>query len=471
MTSLKKMSVMLLAITMLFVLVLSACSKGEGSKETTKEPSGKETATQPAKDDQTPKDDQTQPKDDNKAEAGKEEEVTLRILTWNDSPEQQKLYDLFMQQNPNIKVKVEFASPGPETMQKATALAAAGTPADLAWTNVLTDLYKDGMLEDLTPYFESDPVLKNASIPKEALESMQIKGKQYGVPRAINPLFVFVNKDLLSKYGMEMPGNDWTWQQFREMAKKATDPKVGEYGIGTSWFNIAFPLMALSKDNGHTPNVYFFNEDFTEMMLNDPGVRSDIEWYKELVTKDRSLPSTKEEKEKQVDGLWTNGKVLFDVMGVWEGKTRKEAAKFDWGVLPLPAGTADQVGINEVAPMAMFSGSKHKEEALKLLAFHFSKEAQLYMLSQGDFPLTEDEDVWKALEESDIWKGKNAIASKKSCCTDPGATIPGWGEVSTWFLTEFVPKIRNEEDLSGSLQTAGETYNKKMKQLREELGL
>ena len=56
---------------------------------------------------------------------------------------------------------------------------------------------------------------------------MTYKEKKLAVPFVDVPMWILVNKDLLAKHGVEMPSNDWTYDDFRDVAKKITDPEAG----------------------------------------------------------------------------------------------------------------------------------------------------------------------------------------------------------------------------------------------------
>jgi multiple sugar transport system substrate-binding protein len=49
-------------------------------------------------------------------------------------------------------------------------------------------------------------------------------GKVIGFPALIDNLSVIYNKKLFAAAGVPAPSPNWTWDQFRAVAKKLTDP-------------------------------------------------------------------------------------------------------------------------------------------------------------------------------------------------------------------------------------------------------
>ncbi|MFK7692106.1 ABC transporter substrate-binding protein [Paenibacillus sp. HJGM_3] len=437
-------------------MMLAACSGGGGNTGSTTSPSSSATPTPiPAK---------------------KEEPVTLRIVHQN-SPDQDAHYKRFMEKYPNITVIVEKATGGQDAnyMEKIAALNAAGTPADLTWVVDITAYMKDGLVEDLTPLMANNETMKKVKFPEGLLDMFKIKGKQYALPRSVNPIFIYVNKDMLAKYGMEMPKNDWTWTQFREMAKKATDPKAGDWGIGDNAFTGIYGASALAMANGHADNLFYLNKDMTQSVLNTPDALADFRWWQELQSKDHSLPNYEESKatgfNRAMDGTFITGKVLFNVGGSWVGKTTKDNAKFNWDILPFPKGTVKQVGVNSTGQVAILSGSKNKEAAMKLLAFQFEKEEELANIKDSFFPVTVDPDLNKAIAETDVWKGKNVTASTLPCCTRPGPNIPAWNDYYAAWNGYINDALFNGKDINTTVIPNIEAWNKKTLDLRKQLGL
>ncbi|MGG1515511.1 sugar ABC transporter substrate-binding protein [Paenibacillus oryzisoli] len=449
----KTFPVSVISALMISSILLSACSSSNEPTSSTAQPNVSES-----------------PKETAKAA----EPVTLRYIRGSALSDNEKTYlELFHKQNPNITIQVEQAGGGiGDIMEKAAALQAAGTPGDITWVQNVLPWGKDDLLLDLTPYMKSDPVLSKAKIPADSLKALQFKGKQVAVPRAENPIIIFVNKDLLAKHGVDMPKNDWTWEDYREVAKKVTDPKAGEYGIAYGPFNSIITAGVLPVANGTSPNLYFMDKDWKQSLMGTPAGRSDIEWITDLQRVDHSIGTWDELTKAGADDGWLKGKTAFEIHGVWEGKNRRDKAKFNWDVLPLPKGKEKQIGYNVGTGIGVLAASKHPAEAVKFLSFMHTVEAQKLMMQNGDFPLTEDQELKQALLETPIWKGTNILASiGVEMRAEPVGSIVGSEEYVQWWSDDVQKAFKEGADQNKSLFNQAQHFNEVTLKLRKDLGL
>ena len=159
-----------------------------------------------------------------------EDAKTLSIWTYFSGNEQkifQKLVDDFAAQN-NITVKAEFLPFGTYKQQLSVAIAGGSLPdiimidnpdhAAFAAMNVFEDISdKIKSWENASAYFEGP------------LNSVQYKGKYYGIPLTSNCLALFYNADMLKAANITPPS---TWEELRAAAKKLTNQNT--FGIGVA---------------------------------------------------------------------------------------------------------------------------------------------------------------------------------------------------------------------------------------------
>lgn len=409
----------LLSVVFIMALVLSACggnnNNNTSSPSSTASPSTDSSASPSASPSAEPSETEHEP-------------VTLKFISWKTA--YQPLYDLFHQKYPWITIE-QIPVNGQNIMEMVASLEAAGTPADVAEFDNVLDFQQNDLLEELTPYIDKDPTMQNTTFPEGFFDTMSINGKKYAVPMVDVPMWILVNKDLLAKNGLEMPPNDWTYDDLRDYAKKMTNPDAGEYGM-TSMAEWSFRLTATKAiADGKAANQNFMNEDLTQSVMADPGIIDDIKWMQEFVTKDGSLlgdaaANAAGGKQKE----FINGLTGFAIGGDWVLPSLKDA-NFDWDVLPFPKGTVSQPGYTIYGPLSLLKGSPHKEEAFLWLSFQFTKEAQKWKIDQGANASIVDSEIDAYYSQSPMWQGKNFEAvqlAKQNAKIQPGATIPGWGE-------------------------------------------
>lgn len=167
------------------------------------------------------------------ASSGKGEVVVSEALTWDDAEGAQwskKVFEKFMALNPNIKIELQCMPQGYND-RLITSLA-AGTPPDLFMVWDYPRYAKLGRLEPLDNY----------DIDFSRIDTMlntwnSYNGTIYGVAKDWTPELIWYNKKVFDKYGVPYPQNNdsWTWEKFRETAKKLTHPKDHVWGFLVSF--------------------------------------------------------------------------------------------------------------------------------------------------------------------------------------------------------------------------------------------
>ncbi|MGO4181472.1 ABC transporter substrate-binding protein [Paenibacillus sp. TAF43_2] len=395
--------------------------------------------------------------------------VTLKLLTWGGET-YKELYDKFNAKYPWITIEpVQIVGGDDEIMNQIIALEAAGTPADLTW--VVGDLLRyeqSGLLENLKPYMDEDASFQGKVLPDGYFDTMAFNGRRLAVPFVDVPMWIIVNKDLLAKHGIDMPSNDWSFDDLRDIAKRVTDPAAGEYGLTTNSDFVMRLLPMKAAADGHAPNLAYLNDRLTQSLLSTPDVMADVRWLTEFVTKDGSMLSWAESKAQgDVVKQFINGKTAFDIAGDWLLPTLHKEADFNWDILPFPRGQVNQYSFHIYGPLAMLSGSKHKEEAYKWISFQFEMEAQKWKIEKGANASVIDPELTAYIDEVPLWQGKNIEAvkmTKDNSLVLPGATIPGFSEYN--WINVINDIVFQGADINRIIPET-EAWNKKTLELRE----
>ena len=101
---------------------------------------------------------------------------------------------------------------------------------------------------------------------------MTYKNKKLAVPMVDVPMWVLVNKDLLAKHGVDMPSNDWTYDEFRDIAKQIDRTRTPE-----NWRHdptrVQMRLLSTKAiADGLRLTWQYMNEDLTQSVMSTPGV-------------------------------------------------------------------------------------------------------------------------------------------------------------------------------------------------------
>jgi len=395
------------------------------------------------------------------------EPVTLTVLTWFVGPNQ-ALFDKFHEKYPWITIEANTK------IDKAVVNnVIAGEKADLVFLDAgLSQWLSGDLLEDLMPYVKKDPRIQGTAMAKGFIEAFQTGGKQWVVPYSDIPMWIVVNKEMLHKYGMEMPGNDWTYDDFLEMAKTATDPAANDWGI-SGMIDEFTSILAMA--NGSAANYRYMNEDNSMSLANTPAVLEDLKWSQELTTKWHVRPSNLEREKLGMQGdpveVFLQGNSLFTLGADWYLETLKNAT-FEWDVLPMPVGKARQATVHQAGAIGIPKASKHKEEAFLYISFLFDIEAQKTMIENGSGAWVQDQTLYDYYAEVPVWKGKNVDAIRKNgemCCYSQDPSVADLVTLVDTVNGPIASMITKGGDFSSRIP-AVEAYNLKAAETRKALG-
>ncbi|PLT28800.1 ABC transporter substrate-binding protein [Peribacillus deserti] len=301
------------------------------------------------------------------AGGGGSKDVTLRILVWNNNPEGTKLegeiFKAFEKENPGIKVKQVYA-PYDKFNDKFLTMSAGGDQPDLVWIQpaAFGQFVGKNVLMDLS----DKKIDKDAYMPN-VLELGQVKGKQYALIRDASTFQLGYNKDMFDAAGVPYPKDDWTWDDFLAAAKKLTKQKNGktvQFGMENFYTN------ELLVENGGG----FVSQDGNSVIVDSPESIEAIQFGSDLINKHHVQPTSAQ--SQGLSNMFLAGQAAMKMMGPWDWADTAKNAKFKWDVVPLPAGKAGNVSAAAYLPIGIGKGTKHPEEAFKLLTFLSSGKGQ-----------------------------------------------------------------------------------------------
>lgn len=188
---------------------------------------------------------------------------TVRFSGFRSSDAEEELLEAtlaaFNETYPNIEVDYE---PIPEGyVDQMTAQFSAGEPPDLFYVQAeFADAWiEDGLLEPLDPYFAGNPEFDTEPFFDPLLEAFQFEGQTYGLPKDASPLALFVNPDMLSEAGVDVPT---TWEELQTAAEALTTDEVYGLCLGAELPRVgAFIYQAGGG---------IYNEDGTELTIAAP---------------------------------------------------------------------------------------------------------------------------------------------------------------------------------------------------------
>ena len=289
---------------------------------------------------------------------------------------------MFEQSHPGVKVEYVSGIPAGAYSEWLTEQILKGTEPDLYF--VLPEdfdlLVSSGALAQLDERIAADPEFDTALYYEACLHSGQFKGNQYALPHESVPTIMFVNKTLLETNGIEMPDNDWTWDDFYNICAQITDVDSRQYGTyGYSWL-----------DAMHSNGASLFSEDGRSCYLAEENVLQAVQFAKQL----GDLNGGYNVSARDFD----EGRVAFQPLLYSEYRAYqpypwrvKKYSAFQWDCVSMPAGPSGS-NISELHTMMLGISSRTRHgdlawEFCKLLSINEDVQRKLYTYSHGISPL------------------------------------------------------------------------------------
>jgi len=312
--------------------------------------------------------------------------VTVRYARWGLPDEikaERELLKEFELAHPTIHVVVEYAS-WAEYWNKLQAQMAAGTAPDvmLMGGTYVHDYASRDLLENLTPYVDTDESLDLDAFFAPAVEVFSFNDGLWGLARDCNTLGIYYNKTIFDKYDVEYPQVGWTWDDFLDKAKALTVDDDGDGRKESYGFLAAFESMEVNwgpwvwQNGGRV-----LDDERSGALLNQPEAVEALKFYTNLVLKENISPSTAQASTFG-SNMFLTGKLAMSQEGSWMIRSFSSAETFEWAIAPLPTGKKKIAPVNGLGN-SVYSGSKHKDEAWELVRFLSSERYQRLLAKSG----------------------------------------------------------------------------------------
>jgi len=283
----------------------------------------------------------------------------------------------FNEEYPNISVNLDV-TPWEGYWTKVQTQATSDTLPDLFWLNGPNfQLYaSNGKVEPITSVVDGG-YIDPANYPESLVDLYNLDGTQYGVPKDFDTIGLWYNKAIFAEAGVEVPTDDWTWDDLTTAAQSISDALAdsGIYGVAagmdgqTTYYNTIF------QAGGEV-----IAGDGTESGYDSDASREGLTFWSDLIESGAS-PSMEQLTDTPADQWFTSGKLAMYYGGSWaRAAIGSSDVKDDVDVAPLPAGKEKATVIHGVANVVA-ANSKNKQAAQALQAYLASKEAQE---QQGD---------------------------------------------------------------------------------------
>ncbi|GAA4901097.1 hypothetical protein GCM10025789_19690 [Tessaracoccus lubricantis] len=255
------------------------------------------------------------------------------------------------------------------------------------------------------------------------MQGLTVDGTVRAIPYDAEPMLLFYNKELFEAAGLELPGANYSRDQFLSDAKALTTD--GKYGFAVS-SDIGYPPLALSFANGVVPT------EGAELNLTNPALVEDIQWTFDLVNKEQVAaapnPGDTDEVGRQA---FMAGNVAMFIDGPWFYSTYQDGSDFEVGIAAPPSNDGTPGGMIQGSGFGIADSCPDKAAAFANIVKMTTPEVVAYVgQHRGTVPSIDSAiDGWaEGKPEADVEVVKALLDSGQ-----PLVTTPTWNQVVTQF--------------------------------------
>lgn len=379
MTEIKKVTSILLALTM--VLTLVAC----GSKKNPDAPAENiETA------------EAQQPVNEN---AGTEKVVTdmapLVISGFVGDPNkyQQKMIDLFKEKYPDVSIDTVIADTNTREQVLKTAISADDPPSiGFYWGTRVNTFFNNGMALDLRDYFTKEELaVFDSSMLNPCIGP---NGEVFAVPLSTVYFTVFFNKDMMQKYGFDVPE---TWNDMTDIFAKLKEDGIFGFSMNSASMQdclYGITYAELESRVGAGTSFGVANGDVSVAPGSPAGeiIKECIELVQGWYDAGYWYPGDGGINTTQDDGNagFAQGRTIFNFNFSGAFATLDELCDFEIGTFMKPTSKQGMLSYENIEPDVYFIPSNATPEqinsAVEFLKIGFTQEAQQAIIDSNNIP-------------------------------------------------------------------------------------
>ncbi|WP_121610911.1 ABC transporter substrate-binding protein [Mesobacillus foraminis] len=312
--------------------------------------------------------------------ADKDEKITLRMAWWGSQPRHDytlEIIEMYEEKNPNVNIEAEYAS-WDDYWKKMAPQAAANELPDIIQMDLsyFSQYAENKQLADLTPYV--DKQINTKDINENVIDGGKLGDKLYGINAGVNVLGFNYDPETLKKAGVDSLSEDWTWDDYRDLAKKAADAGIFvDTGMKADVF-FNYYLRTLGKS--------LYSKDGTSLGYEDDKLFEDFFSMTSGLVKDKAVPTP--DYLAQLKGIEDDPVVTQKAIGIWQWSNQfvgiQQVAKRPMEIHGMPGPDSDK-GLYLKPSMfwSVSNNSKHKEEAAKFVDFLIN-DIEANKLTLGD---------------------------------------------------------------------------------------
>lgn len=337
------------------------------------------------------------------------EEITLRVMRANNSPEREEMWlgmlDEFMAAHPNISIEEEVV-PWSEITAKVSAVVAGGDPPDIFFIDgpFVKSYAFQGIIRPIGEYMTQEYIDDYVTA---TLVEHSYQGEIYAPPENQSSLALFYNADMTEAAGIEPPtelADAWTFDEALDAWKKLQQDPSGEgnvevWGLAPSIFGAGGPgyyykdgifIRSMGDPDADPDSTAYktfaaISEDglSVEGYIDTPEARAGMEWFQALSMEHQITPKV------GIPGAFLDGRAAMDIADDWMigdvGWAHPEG-DFNYGASPIPY-FKTPVTMTGSSTFAVSSQTEYPAEVAALMIWtHTTENSYKLWQTQGTMP-------------------------------------------------------------------------------------
>ncbi|MFL6099067.1 MAG: ABC transporter substrate-binding protein [Actinomycetales bacterium] len=333
-------------------------------------------------------------------------------------------------EHPTMKVDLQFNGGNDFALQKTVAGFTAGNYPDVAYQfgSSAAQLARQPKLVDLTSVVKSPAVNFADFFPSEQ-QAGTVDGKVVGLPALVDDLALVYNKKLFQQAGVPLPTDQWSWQDFRDAARRLTDPSTHTYGwayVNDGSEDTVWRFLAMLWQAGGD----LLSSDNTKPAFDSTAGAAALQQLHDMAVTDRSVYL--DTGNGQYLNLFNSGKIAMLWTGPWDISSINSDVSF--GVTLLPGYNGNHETISGPDLYMVFDHSKDRRAAaVQFITWLLSPAVHIkFAVATGDLPVRQSET--KLPEYQTFLKkypSEQAFVDNLNNVKHVRPNIASYGEVST----------------------------------------
>jgi multiple sugar transport system substrate-binding protein len=254
--------------------------------------------------------------------------------------------------------------------------------------------------------------------------------KTIGFPAVVDNLSLIYNKTVFDNAGVAYPTNDWTWDDFREAAKKLTDDASSTYGYAYSVSGSEETTWQFWPHLWQNGGEILSDDDSTAEFDSAAGVDA-LTMLRDMAIDDKSVYL--DQTDTKFGQLFASDKIGMITSGPWQ-LYDLGVAKTQYGVTYLPGTDGNHETVSGPDIWALFD---HKDKNRAYWAYEFTEwltsaeQDVRWNVAYGNLPLrTSEIDTPEFQAQVEALPGLEVMADNGVNAVHARPTIAGYVAVS-----------------------------------------